>query len=222
MERLNPALALVHYEELKNRKKGSPISVEPVAEENCIPRCSLSDPDEWTIYSHMRNKGPAADVHVQLVLRLEPGEEDGEAYQVYAVSRGDGTNEAWTPFPANDVWYYIPPWGSDSVTSAGRQEIVIQSVNRPRERRTVQLCILPSGMDDENYRLMLERIAQLHQKLLDTSTGTVPWAHAGRTLPRTCSQISNRWDRSCASWRQRQTGTWWPSSPVYPSIRSKK
>lgn len=97
----------------------------------------------------------------------------------------------------DETWYFVPPGSNDSVSSAGRQEILVEYTGEPNESRTIQVYILPSGIDDENYSLMLEEIAQLHQELLITAktTGTVSvgqrWERVARDLERDMAQMQD-------------------------------
>lgn len=94
MGTLKPALALVTY----SKNKTSVKSLTPVAADQCEPRCDLDDPDEWTIYTHMRANGEkypeAENAFAQLVLMLEPGGgvQDAGRYQISVPSLG-GWNE---------------------------------------------------------------------------------------------------------------------------------
>lgn len=192
MRTLEPALALIKYEKDEKSVK----ELTPVPMEDCEPRCELNDPDEWTIYNHIRankKKYPKAEAFVQLVLMLEPGggAPDAGAYQVSVLSVAGAADMKMSPYHAPDgIWYFVPPKANDSVKCAGRQEILIKYAGEPNESRTVQVYILPSSTDDENYRLMLEEVAQLHQKLLVTrqTAGTVSvgqrWESVARGLER--------------------------------------
>ena len=198
MQTLNPALALVEYK----KDNVSVRKLTPVAADDCEPRCELSDPDEWTIYSHMRAKEEeypqAKDYFLQLVLKLEPGAgtQEAGAYHVSVSSVGGGADMSMAPYRAPDgACYFIPPRANDNVKSAGRQEIRIEYTGRSYEIRTVQVYILPSSVDDEDYRLMLEDIARLHQKLLigPQSAGTVSvgqrWEGVTASLERDIEQM---------------------------------
>lgn len=196
MRTVKPALALVEYSGDKKSVRG----LTPVALDDCCePRCDLESPDEWIIYNHIRadeEKYPRAkETFVQLVLMLESGQDAG-AYQISVLSVEDGTNTGMTPYCAPDgTWYFVPPWANDNVKRAGRQEILIEYAGEPEERRTVRVYILPSAAGYENYKLMLEEIARLHQKLLVTSqsAGTVSvgerWENVARDLERDTEQM---------------------------------
>lgn len=201
MGTLKPALALVTY----SKNKTSVKSLTPVAADQCEPRCDLDDPDEWTIYTHMRANGEkypeAENAFAQLVLMLEPGGgvQDAGRYQISVPSLGGGTSVKMVPYyhEPDETWYFVPPGSNDSVSSAGRQEILVEYTGEPNESRTIQVYILPSGIDDENYSLMLEEIAQLHQELLITAktTGTVSvgqrWERVARDLERDMAQMQD-------------------------------
>lgn len=149
MEILNPALALVEYE----KDNVSVQRLTPVAADDCEPHCGLSDPDEWTIYNHMRAREEdypqAKNCYVQLVLKLAPGTDTQQAgaYHVSVSSAGGGTDMRMTPYWAPDgTCYFIPPWANDSIKSAGRQELRIEYTGQPYETRIVM------EVSDNGYR----------------------------------------------------------------------
>lgn len=200
MQTLKPVIVYIRYDYEAEQLLGEDFETPVKAKEGYLPiedvtpvepeGCRLDDENEWHIFTHMRVDGKFAELALQLDLPTPC-----EAYRAAISSsyhRAEDAGEALRLHRSHGAAYFLIPTrfkrvGGDRKydsqfwnTSAGMRYLHIDEPGQAP--RTVRVCVHPSSLDDQNYRLILDDLALLHRQLLMRQS-------AGRT-----ASVSERWE----------------------------